>query len=307
MLSSPAVSVASPSRAEPPTNERRPWLAFLLGFVPGLGQLYGGSAVRAVLALVLAALVLYPVLYFLPAWLCRSRATWILMLFLQLHVYMILPLDALFYCLKRRLEPRTSWNRVHIQIVFALLSAAVLLLDVRWIHRHAWLRYSRVPAASMEPTLRIGDRFVWDARSSVLSSLRRGDIAVFEPPFERGTLYVKRVVGIPGDVVEIRHGELVVNHQTLSAAASSADETWTETFENRSWTVRNSSGLSSGPVRVPEGQWFVLGDNRARSVDSRIWGTISTSLIRGRALRILYSDDPGTGETRSDRFGIDLR
>jgi signal peptidase I len=110
----------------------------------------------------------------------------------------------------------------------------------------------RVPTGSMIPTIEVNDHLIVE-KMLWLTTLKRGDIVVFYPPF--GDLkYVKRLIGLPGDLIEINNGELYRNHELV-------DEPY----------INEKMDYSFGPVTVPEGNYFFLGDNRNVSYDAHLW------------------------------------
>ncbi|HVX22009.1 MAG TPA: signal peptidase I [Acidimicrobiales bacterium] len=131
-----------------------------------------------------------------------------------------------------------------------------------------------IPSTSMYPTLRAGDRIVVNKLSYHLHAVHRGDIVVFSrPPAEHcgGPLVpdlVKRVIGLPGDVISARDGKVDVDGKPLPEPwLPDAPSTYTSTF---------------GPMKVPAGEYFMMGDNRVDSCDSRYWGPIEQDTIVGR-------------------------
>ena len=159
---------------------------------------------------------------------------------------------------------------------------------------------SKIPSGSMEDTLLIGDyimvnRFVyapslfdWEKKLLPVREIRRGDVVVFKHPPEPEVDYIKRVIGLPGDVVELRGGRLFVN-----------DEWIEEPYVSESYRVNENYG----PYRVEDGQYFMLGDHRNRSSDSRVWGPVPRELIKGRALLVWWSYEEGADAAR--RQGVD--
>jgi signal peptidase I len=140
-----------------------------------------------------------------------------------------------------------------------------------------------IPSGSMEPTLQIGDRILVDKLSYHLHGVNRGDIVVFSrPPAENCggpevNDLVKRVIGLPGDVMSLADGYVYVNGKRLS-------ESWLPSSEQGITSAGppgNSSNLAR-PFRVPSDNYFVMGDNRTDSCDSRYWGPISRNLIVGK-------------------------
>ena len=143
-----------------------------------------------------------------------------------------------------------------------------------------------VTGRSMEPTLRGGDRVLVDGWSVRLTGWHRGDVVVLEPPDGSGTasMLVKRIVGVGGDTVAIRDGVLVVDGVRVDEAYADPDRIDSVYF---------------GPVRVPAGHVFLLGDNRLESVDSRDFGTVPASELSGRVVGTVWPLDRigvGTGE-----------
>lgn len=140
-----------------------------------------------------------------------------------------------------------------------------------------------IPSGSMEPTLQIGDRILVNKLSYDLHGVDRGDIVVFSrPPTENCggpevNDLVKRVIGLPGDVISLLNGYVYVDGKKL-------DESWLPASE-QGITVAGPAGNSSNlarPYRVPVDNYFVMGDNRTDSCDSRYWGPINRSLIVGK-------------------------
>ncbi len=136
-----------------------------------------------------------------------------------------------------------------------------------------------IPSGSMEPTLQVGDRIVVDKLSYHFHTVHRGDIVVFRrPPREQAayTDLVKRVIGLPGDTVASVGGRITINGRPLT-------ESWLPVPPPASLPSPLSVPYSlSRPYTVPAGEYFVMGDNRTDSEDSRYFGPISGNLIVGK-------------------------
>jgi signal peptidase I len=139
------------------------------------------------------------------------------------------------------------------------------------------VRIYRNPTASMEPTLPVGARFL----TILTNKADRGDIVAFVYPLDTRVLFGKRVVAVGGDVVEIRDKRLFVNGNEVNEHyAVHADPIIYPNNKLLPEPYRSRDHLD--PFRVPNGTFFVLGDNRDQSSDSRYWGTVPRKNIRGR-------------------------
>ena len=195
----------------------------------------------------------------------------------------------------------------------------------------------KIPTGSMIPTLKIGDHIFVSKLSYGLKlpftninlttwdKPKRGDVIVFKYPEEPSKDFIKRVIGIPGDRIEIREGQLYVNDSPVkkkpldekellahveAARSSSADfNLYLETIDDKQHHILHSRDYfvkafgDKPPVVVKEGHYFVMGDNRDNSKDSREWGFVSFDAIRGRALVVFFSLKRNPWGIRWKRFG----
>jgi len=170
----------------------------------------------------------------------------------------------------------TRWIREGIIVVVVAVLVAVLL-------RTFVVQTFFIPSGSMEPTLQIGDRILVNKLSYHLHGVDRGDIVVFSrPPAENCggpevNDLVKRVVGLPGDVISLSRGYVYIDGKRL-------DESWLPAGE-QGITSEGPQGNASNlvhPYHIPANEYFVMGDNRNDSCDSRYWGPIKQSLIVGK-------------------------
>jgi signal peptidase I len=152
----------------------------------------------------------------------------------------------------------------------------------------AWLiKPYRIPSESMLDTLRPGDRVLVNRLVYRLREPERGDVVVFRYPKDPDVVFIKRIIGAPGDVVEVRHGRLYVNGRRVTEpyvhrTGGRTDPTVAQAAIAGS-TLHDPWSLSE-PYTVPAGQYFVMGDNRTDSDDSRDWGTVPRSAIVGEGL-----------------------
>ena len=182
----------------------------------------------------------------------------------------------------------------------ALFVALLLALVIRTFVVQAF----KIPSESMVKTLLVGDHllaskfsygikipfthtYIYKGEDPV-----KGDIIIFEYPNDPSVDYIKRIVGTPGDTIEVRNKQLFRNGEPVKESFIRFTE------PDRIQPVRDNFG----PVTVPADKYFVMGDNRDNSMDSRFWGFVDRSAIRAKAWRIYWSWG-GLGDIRWDRIG----
>jgi signal peptidase I len=173
--------------------------------------------------------------------------------------------------------------------------AVVLALFIRTFVVQAF----KIPTGSMEPNLLVGDhllvnKFVFSPAVSPVERLvlpmrdiRRGDIVVFKFPEDPERDFIKRVVGLPGDTIEIRNRQVLINGTRIE-----------EPYAHYLFPVGDDEAggydvrAKYGPVTVPPDHFFMMGDNRDNSQDSRYWGFLPAHYVKGKALMIYWSFEP---------------
>jgi len=194
----------------------------------------------------------------------------------------------------------------------------------------------RIPSASMEPTLLPGDfilvnKYTYGLRLPVLNTKifdsgepLRGDIVVFRNPREPSVAYIKRVVGLPGDKLEYRNKQLYINGEAIpqsmlptgSDNAGNGYEWRQETLGQVNHTIQLKKGYNlpsgysvdlAGGYTVPEGHYFVMGDNRDNSSDSRVWGPLPEENLIGKAFLIWMNWDCLTLNGHCGRIGRSIK
>ena len=186
--------------------------------------------------------------------------------------------------------------------------AIVLALFIRSFFVQAF----KIPSGSMEPTLLIGDhilvnRFIYGFRVPFtrikfleFQEPRRADIIVFKYPEDPSKDFIKRVIGLPGDTVEIRDKKIYINNQLMEDQHGIHRDS---VFLPRDISPRDNYG----PARVPPHSFFVMGDNRDSSLDSRFWGFVNTKAVEGKALVIYWSWNRERTLPRLGRMGNVIR
>src|SRR3979409_2237002 len=176
----------------------------------------------------------------------------------------------------------------------------------------------KIPTGSMEQNLLIGDhllvnKFVFGPTASALErmllpvgTVKRKDIVVFKYPEEPDRDFIKRVIGLPGEMVEVREKKVYINGQPLNepyAHFLQPPSAPSEFHEVTSFDVRERYG----PVTVPANQYFMMGDNRDNSQDSRYWGFMPRENVKGRALLIYWSYEAGREDYEDEGAAATLK
>ncbi len=201
-------------------------------------------------------------------------------------------------------EPR-SWSSVVKEYAQAILIALILALVIRTFVVQAF----KIPSGSMIKTLLIGDhilvnKFIYGVRNPLTRELwikgkqpERGDVIVFIFPLDRSKDFIKRVIGVGGDTVEIINKKVYVNGKLFH------DPPGVQHTDPRIIPASLEPRDNMGPIKVPKGKLFVMGDNRDQSYDSRFWGFVPVKDVKGDAFMIYWSWNSKTHMPRLDRIG----
>jgi signal peptidase I len=179
----------------------------------------------------------------------------------------------------------------------SIVIAVILALFVRTFVVQAF----KIPSGSMEDNLLIGDhllvnKFIFGGAPTALEravlpvrDIRRGDVIVFKFPKEPDRDFIKRVIALPGETVELRHKTVYVNGKPIDESAFHLKFTSPEPGDGR---PSRDKVDAFGPVTVPADHLFMMGDNRDDSYDSRYWNFLPMNYVKGRAINIYFSYDP---------------
>ena len=194
----------------------------------------------------------------------------------------------------------------------SIVIAVILALFVRtWV-----VQAFKIPTGSMENNLLIGDhllvnKFIFGPTPLAIGRtllpvrpIHRGDIVVFKYPEEPDRDFIKRVIGLPGETVELRNKKVFINAQPL-------DESYVHflTPPSADYQEVTSADVRErfGPVTVPADRYFVMGDNRDNSQDSRYWGFLPRDYVKGKALLIYWSYESGREDYIDEGLGASLK
>lgn len=162
------------------------------------------------------------------------------------------------------------------------VDSIVVAFVVAMIIRAFFIQAYKIPSGSMLNTLLIGDHLLVNKAAYYFSEPKKGDIIVFEYPLEPEKDFIKRVIGTPGDKIKMINKKVYVNSEPQ-------DEKYTRYETNFSFPPEQNPRDNFEEFTVPEGKYFVMGDNRDSSFDGRYWGFVSKDMIKGKALIIYWS------------------
>jgi signal peptidase I len=154
----------------------------------------------------------------------------------------------------------------------------------------------KIPAGSLKPTILIGDQILAKKRFAVKQGIHRGDMIIFAYPKDVSMDFIKRVVGMGGETIRIVNKKVFINDILLQEpyVIHTDHKIMPESFMKRD---------NFGPVTVPDNAFFVMGDNRDQSNDSRFWGFVEGSAVKGKAYTIYWSWDRENWKVRWNRIG----
>ncbi len=196
----------------------------------------------------------------------------------------------------------------------SIVIAVILALFIRTFVVQAF----KIPTGSMENNLLIGDhllvnKMVYGPASTPIEravlpvgTIKRGDVIVFKYPEEPDRDFIKRVIGLPGETLEVREKKVYINGSPLEEPYVhflQPPSATSDLNEVTSFDVRERYG----PVTVPADQYFMMGDNRDNSQDSRYWGFLPRELVKGKALVIYWSYEAGREDYQENGPGATLR
>jgi signal peptidase I len=250
----------------------------------GLGHLYSGKPLRGIILFVI--------------WQCLFFVFAVAVNIITPNIFIVLPaaiigITFIVFCIvdaisiaKRNKEnyELAKYNRWFTYVGYVIVTSLALNMYTSLIINPYFVQSYKLPAGSMEPTLLIGDHFLAGKLIFKTTAPKRGDIIIFKYPRNPESAMVKRLIGEPGDKVEIIERNVYINGNPLK--------------EDYAQHIDPSSAYQHyGPIAVPSNSYFVLGDNRDNSMDSRFWGFVPKENLLGKPLFIYWSF-----ETRRDEY-----
>jgi signal peptidase I len=203
--------------------------------------------------------------------------------------------------------PRRAWPVIHGP--FLVLLGLLVALNLFVLNSLLFGQLFSISTGSMEPTIGLGDR-VFVLHQIFSGSVRRGDVMAIRFPFDPKQTSLKRIVGIPGDRINIVNKELIINGQKVGEPYVIHKTDYFDSYRDNFPAEPNATiypggiemlrdNVKNGKVIVPPGSYFAMGDNRDESLDSRYWGFLSNENFLGRPLFVL-----GKGKTQFLRYRL---
>jgi signal peptidase I len=268
-------------------NRKIWWLSGLLSFlVPGLGQVYNGEATKGLFFNFLISTwggLVFSLLYYLMQHPITSPR--LLLIFLVFFISIVAELLIILEAIRAamRIGDRNPPRRYNRWYVYVLVIFLVTVVDdcVSAAFRDNVLKAYQIPSGSMRPTIEAGDHLICNQLYYRSNNPARGDLIIFKYPEDESIDYIKRIIGLPGDRIELIRDTLYVNGEAL-------DEPYAKYDDNG---VGGPVPVKYGPYYISDNEYFVMGDNRNNSSDSREFGTITRQSIRGKAVFVYFSWD----------------
>jgi signal peptidase I len=172
--------------------------------------------------------------------------------------------------------PASARSSIVREYAEALIIAILLALAIRTFVVQAF----KIPSGSMLPTLQIGDHILVNKFIYQFTPIQRGDVIVFKFPQDETRDFIKRVIGLPGETLEIRGKQVLINGAALTEPYA--------VYSQKAYPLMSERD-HLGPLVIPPGRLFMMGDNRDHSMDSRFWGFLDMHKIKGKAFIVYFS------------------
>jgi signal peptidase I len=312
--------------SENTTAARRPLLALLLSLLlPGLGQWYNSQLDKGIFLFLGFAFISLPFIAWIALYLSAQWMSILLLLSLVISVgiYVYAAVDAYLTARRHPCIQLQTWQQAGVYVSAVLFAYLVVIGNLTNYIRDHLVESFYIPSFSMQPTVLKGELIFGDKRVNCPGckyQIQRGDIALFVFPNDRTRIYIKRIIGLPGDHIEIDGHQVSVNGKSIrQGEITNADEKkslhvlsthrayWEQGDSGRYVVIWDKSfEAQSLSLDVPNGRVFVLGDNRSSSHDSRKFGTVPVMEVVGKARQVWFSYDGGKDAIRWDRIGTAL-
>jgi signal peptidase I len=262
-------------------KKRIPVIAAILSFLtPGLGQLYNGQILKGICFFL--TLFLIPIILSLAGLQFQFYGLVVILLF-SICIWLFIIGEAFFSAKRKKEVVLKKYNKWYVYLLIILFMLGTYIIPTDFIANIAneTLRFSayKMPTGSMEPTLSIGDYLIADFKYFKKNELQRGDLVISQYPKDPTKVFIKRVIALEGEKIEIKDKQVYINDEVIP-------ESYKKVHKGVNYdAIRDNFG----PVLVPSDHCFVLGDNRDNSTDSRDWGFLPIKNIKGKPLYIYWA------------------
>lgn len=270
--------------------KRRWWIAGLFSYlVPGLGQVYNGQATKGLffnfLFTLWGGVVFSFIFHMMKQSISRINIAFLFIIMLiSVAAHLCIIIEAIKTSQKRKMEnglkPYNRW------IIYLVVVAVSLTVDYSLSNavKENIIKPFCIPTGSMEPTLLAGDYLLSNQLYFSTHNPARGEVVIMRYPRNEKIVYIKRIIGMPGDTLEIINKKVYINHHEI-------DEPYIRAMDPEVQFQISVRRDNYGPVIIPSDEYFVMGDYRDNSLDSRAWGTVKRHQIIGKPVFIYWSWD----------------
>lgn len=280
-------------------SHRKPWLAALLTFITiGLGHVYCGKAQKGIVLFLLGQLVFGVILSILLSYSAAGLIIGVIFCLLYffyciINAYATAKKSDSVYTLKK-------YNRWYVYLFFWFFCSVVVGSVMDMAVKANVAQSFHIPSGAMLNTLQIGDYIICNKFIYKTTEPKRGDIVIFPYPKDPSVSYVKRVIGLPGEALEIKNKNVFINGKLLNEPYVIHT---TETILSPDASPRDNFG----PVKIPNNELFLLGDNRDNSFDSRFWGFVDSAQVKGKVIYAYWSWSSKDASVRWERLGKEIK
>lgn len=274
------------------SKKRRPAIAALLSIItPGLGQVYNGQLKKGI--------IFYFVVFLLPFLMALTGLQYhfygmLGLLVFGIAFYLFIAREALFTAIKMKEIILKSYNRWYYYLLFVILAIGINTITEDFIKIESLgIKAYKIPSGTMMPTLLIGDHIIVHLKYYKKNIPKKGDIIVFKYPENPSRDFIKRIIATEDDIIGSKDKMIYVNGNVLN-------EPYVQHVDKQIRTNSIDPRDNFGPLTVPKGKVFVMGDNRDQSYDSRYFGFVGIEAIKGKALYIYWSKN-------RNRIGMEIR
>ncbi len=271
---------------------RKLWVSILFTFLSiGLGHIYSGYAKRGIVLCIGQYLLLIFCYFIILAF--PSIIFLLLFLTLILAYFIFCLVDIIKFSKNNSLNYKPKkYNKWYLYVLFLIVLFFIPQpMNSETIKENIIQAY-KIPAGSLKPTLLIGDHIFVKTDFTSKSDVIKGDLIVFPFPEDPSKDFIKRVVAIGGDTIEIINKAVFINNKHIN-------EPYIIHIDSNTISKRDNIELT----KIPKGSFFVMGDNRDNSYDSRFWGLVEASGVKGKASIIYWSWDKENNRVRWNRIG----